>query len=155
MRFNDRIWGALLLGFAIVIWYSAQDLPNPGDQLYGPAFFPEWIALALGISAAVMLGNSLIRGESEPLVSVDGWLLQPAVVARFLLVPALVIFYVYAVDELGFLLTAALVLAVMLLSLGVRVRVALPTTAGIVLLVYGIFDIMLRVPLPRGDLFFS
>lgn len=155
MRFNDRVWGVILLVFAGVIWYSAQDLPNPGDQLYGPAFFPEWISLAMGLAAATMLVSSQLRSDGEPLVAFDDWMRRPVVVARFLLVPAVIIFYVYTIDELGFLLVAVLVLFTMLMSLGVRILVALPTTVGMVLLVYGIFDLMLRVPLPRGDLFFS
>lgn len=155
MKFNDVTSGIILLVFSIVLWTSAHDLPNPGDQLYGPAFFPEWIAAAMGIAAAVMIVTSRSQIGSQPFIGFDGWVRDPRRVLQFLLIPAAVIFYVYTVDELGFMLTAALVLAVLLLALGTRLIVAIPTTIGIVLLVYAIFDMLLRVPLPRGTLFFD
>lgn len=155
MKFNDVTSGIILLVFSIVLWTSAHDLPNPGDQLYGPAFFPEWIAAAMGIAAAVMIVTSRSQIGSQPFIGFDGWARDPRRLMQFLLVPAAVIFYVYAVDQLGFMLTAALVLAVLLLALGTRLIVAVPTTIGIVLLVYAIFDMLLRVPLPRGTLFFD
>ncbi|MBS3652186.1 tripartite tricarboxylate transporter TctB family protein [Pseudaminobacter sp. 19-2017] len=153
MKVNDVTSGIILLLFSIVLWTSAQGLPNPGDQTYGPAFFPEWIALAMGISAAIMIAASWSQVGSQPFVAFDNWVRDPRRLLQFLLVPTAVIFYVYAVDELGFLLTAALVLLGLLVALSVRLVVAVPTTIGMVILVYGIFDMLLRVPLPRSDLF--
>lgn len=155
MKINDVASGIILLVFSIVLWTSAHALPNPGDQLYGPAFFPEWIAIAMGIAAAVMIVTSRSQIGSQPFVGFDDWVREPRRVMQFLLVPAAVIFYVYTVDKLGFILAAAVVLAGLLLSQGVRLKVLLPTTVGIILLIYAIFDMLLRVPLPRGMLFFG
>lgn len=155
MKINDVTSGIILLVFSVVLWTSAHGLPNPGDQLYGPAFFPEWIAIAMGLAAAVMIVTSRGQIGSQPFVSFDDWVRDPRRVLQFLLVPAAVIFYVYTVDELGFMLAAALVLAGLLLALGVGLKIAVPTTIGVILLIYAIFDMLLRVPLPRGTLFFD
>ncbi len=155
MKINDVTSGIILLVFSVVLWTSAHGLPNPGDQLYGPAFFPEWIALAMGIAAAVMIVTSRSQIGSQPLIGFDTWVRDPRRVGQFLLIPVAVIFYVYAVDLLGFMLAAALVLGGLLLALGVSVKIAAPTTVGIILLIYAIFDMLLRVPLPRGTLFFD
>ncbi len=155
MKINDVASGAILLVFSIVLWTSAHELPNPGDQLYGPAFFPEWIAIAMGIAAAVMIVTSRNQIGSQPFVGFDEWVRDPLRLLQFLLVPAAVIFYVYTVDTFGFLLAAALVLGGLLLALRVRIAVAAPTTVGVILLIYAIFDMLLRVPLPRGTLFFD
>jgi hypothetical protein len=56
------------------------------------------------------------------------------------------------VDRLGFILTSAAALGGLLLLLRTRLVAALWVTAAIVLLVYQVFAIHLRVPLPRGYL---
>lgn len=155
MKISDLTSGVVLLVFSIVLWTSASGLPNPGGQLYGPAFFPEWIAAGMGICATIMIATSLSRAASRPFVSFDEWARDPRRILQFLLVPAAVVFYVYTVDGLGFLLAAALVLLVLLTALGSRLVVAAPVTVLVILLIYGIFDMLLRVPLPRGSLFFD
>jgi putative tricarboxylic transport membrane protein len=155
MKINDVASGVILLVFSIVLWTSAHGLPNPGDQLYGPAFFPEWIAIAMGLAATVMIVTSRSQIGSQPFLGFDAWVRDPRRVLQFVLVPAAVIFYVYTVDTFGFPLAATLVLGGLLLALGVRIAVAAPTTVGVVLMIYAIFDMLLRVPLPRGTLFFD
>lgn len=155
MRFNDIVSGVLLLGLAVVLWVAAAGLPNPAAQVYGPAFFPKVIAIAMGLSAVVLIATSLGQARTVASVAFDDWIRDPVRVFRFLLVPAMVIFYVYTVDEIGFLLSASAVLAILLLALGVRPLPTLAVTAGMVALIYAIFDLLLRVPLPRGDMFYA
>jgi putative tricarboxylic transport membrane protein len=71
-------------------------------------------------------------------------------VARFFLVLASVAFYVLLIDDLGFLITAGLVLIVLFLSLGVRAWYALAISILTVLLVYTVFNTALKVQLPWG-----
>lgn len=155
MKLSDTASGIILLVFSIVFWTAAHGLPNPVSQLYGPAFFPQWIAVATGICAVIMIATSIRELKSQSFVFLDEWARDPRRLLRFLLVPAAVIVYVYIVDLFGFIPAAMAILFVLLLSLGARLVVALPTTVGIVLLIYAIFDMLLRVPLPRGSLFFD
>lgn len=154
MRFGDIVSGAALLGLAIVLWFMSAALPNPASQVYGPAIFPKVIATCLGMSAFVLLVKSLDQFGKVPLIVFDDWIRDPRRVLQFLLVPATVIFYVYMVEQTGFLLTAFIVLLVLQLALRVRLVTTLIVATAMVALIYAIFDMMLGVPLPQGDLFY-
>lgn len=153
MKINDITSGVALLLFSVVLWTSARGLPNPADQLYGPAFFPQWIAAAMFISSAIMIATSLRQAGTTPFVAMQDWVRDPKRLAQFLCVPIAVIFYVYTVDVLGFMVAAGIVLFALLVVLGTRLLPAIPTTVGVILLIYALFDMLLRVPLPRGTLF--
>jgi putative tricarboxylic transport membrane protein len=71
---------------------------------------------------------------------------------RALVPPALLAFYVYASEPLGFLLTGAIMVFVAALSLGARPRLAVPIAIVAPLLVHLAFYKLLRVPLPAGVL---
>ena len=64
--------------------------------------------------------------------------------------PALLVFYVFAVDRLGFLPTAAAIVLTASLALGARLRLAVPLAIGAPLFVHLVFAKLLRVPLPSG-----
>lgn len=153
MRLNDIASGVLLLAFAVVLWVLAATLPNPAAQEYGPAFFPKVIATCLGLSAVVLIITSSQQAGGVSLFAFDDWICDPRRVVQFLLVPATVIFYIYAVEELGFLLTATLVLLILQLALRVKPLLSLIVAIAMVVFIYAIFDMLLGVPLPRGELF--
>ncbi len=64
--------------------------------------------------------------------------------------PGLLLFYVLAVDRLGFLVTAAAIVLMASLALGARLRLAVPLAIGAPLFVHLVFSKLLRVPLPPG-----
>jgi putative tricarboxylic transport membrane protein len=64
--------------------------------------------------------------------------------------PALLLFYVLAVERLGFVPTAFVVVFVSALALGGRPRHAAPVAAVAAVLVHLVFYKLLRVPLPAG-----
>ena len=71
--------------------------------------------------------------------------------AAALVPPALLVFYVLAVDRLGFLVTAATMVLVVALALGARLRLAVPLALACApLIVHLVFSKLLRVPLPAG-----
>ncbi len=67
-----------------------------------------------------------------------------------LIPPGLLVFYVYAVDRLGFWLTAGLMTLIASLALGGRLRLAIPLAILTPLGVDLVFSKLLRVPLPPG-----
>jgi putative tricarboxylic transport membrane protein len=71
---------------------------------------------------------------------------------RALLPPALLLLYVVAVEPLGFLPTAALVIAAAALALGASWRLMLPLAVLVPFAVHAVFAKLLRVPLPDGVL---
>jgi putative tricarboxylic transport membrane protein len=69
---------------------------------------------------------------------------------KALVPPALLLFYVLAVERLGFLPTAAAMVLIASLALGARLRLAVPLAVGAPLFVNLVFSKLLRVPLPSG-----
>ena len=67
-----------------------------------------------------------------------------------LLPPALLVFYVLAVNKLGFLPTAGIIVLTTSLALGARIILAVPVALGAPLFVNLVFAKLLRVPLPSG-----
>jgi putative tricarboxylic transport membrane protein len=64
--------------------------------------------------------------------------------------PGLLLFYVLAVDRLGFALTAAAMVLTAAIALGARLRLAIPLAIGAPIFVHLVFSKLLRVPLPAG-----
>ncbi|MDB5375067.1 MAG: tripartite tricarboxylate transporter TctB [Belnapia sp.] len=69
---------------------------------------------------------------------------------RVLVPPALLLFYMFAVESLGFLLTAAAMVLVGAYALGARPKLAIPLALIAPFLVHLAFYKLLRVPLPEG-----
>jgi putative tricarboxylic transport membrane protein len=69
---------------------------------------------------------------------------------KALVPPGLLLFYVVAVDRLGFLPTAAVMVLITSVALGARLRLAIPLAIGAPLFVNLVFLKLLRVPLPSG-----
>ncbi len=78
------------------------------------------------------------------------WLRQPISVARFLMVPASLVFYFEAGDWLGFLPCAFLLLLVLFRLFDVRWRTALIVALATALIIHFMFYSVLQVPLPWG-----
>ena len=67
-----------------------------------------------------------------------------------LAMPLAVVFYLVFADRLGFLPTAAIVVAALCAWLGVRIWVALLSGVVTALAVHWFFGHVMRIPLPRG-----
>lgn len=150
MQIGNGLAGFLLLALSIGVFISARSLPNPSQQAYGPGAFPTLVALLLAACSLLLIWQGRKELAAGPLIRLAPWTGSAKRVARFFLVPASVMFYVLLIDDLGFLLTAGLVLIVLLLSLGVRVEHAIALSILTVLLVHTVFSTALKVQLPWG-----
>ncbi len=63
-----------------------------------------------------------------------------------------VVMYIVTAETVGFVLSAAAILLVLFRRMCVKSKIAIPATVLLVTLVYQLFAIGLRVPLPRGIL---
>ncbi len=109
---------------------------------FGPMIFPAVITVLLLLTA----GTVVWQTRRAPLpVSAEAASLRPAVT-----VIAAALFYLCAAEWLGFVLTAALMVGGLLAVFRVRLRFAVPLAAVLSVVVYQVFAIGLRVPLPRG-----
>src|SRR5687768_4500403 len=125
MRLPDRVTGLFLIGLGGAAAYGGWLLPPVPGQPVGPNVFPLVIGIGLvvcGLMIAFGIGHSF--EEEEELVPFEPG--QQAVAKRrgrfyglrALLPPLLLIFYVVAVDRLGFIPTAALIVLATSTALG-------------------------------------
>ena len=149
MQLSDRITGGVLVALGgAAAWYGSH-LPAVPGQDVGPAAFPMVIGfglIACGALVALGIGQSFEApdtGQPPP-----GSRLMRGL--RVLVPPLLLIFYVLAVERIGFLPTAAIMVFCGALTLGARLSLAAPMAVVAPLLVHLAFYKLLRVPLPDG-----
>lgn len=149
MRLSDRVSGAVLIALGAAAAAVGSRLPAVPGQDVGPAVFPMVVGGGLVLCGAMIafgIGHSFEAPEEPE----DGpprprwWGL------RALLPPGLLVFYVVASEPLGFLPTAAVIIAVAALALGASLRLAVPLALLAPLAVHAVFAKLLRVPLADG-----
>ena len=121
----------------------------PG-QKFGPAWFPGLIAVGLAVCGALLIASGLRRRSAW--LEFPDWIHSPRARAGIVAVLAGLIFYVLAVDALGFHITGVLLLALWVRLLGASWRVTMPVAIVATLVIHFSFYKLLRVPLPWGVL---
>jgi putative tricarboxylic transport membrane protein len=142
-----RIAALVLLAFAAGFLWEASRYPFGTPGAPGPGFLPVTLGTAFAVLSLVLL----IR-PGRPVESV----LPPnrAAAVRILTTLLAITLAIVLLDRLGFLVTGTLLMLVLLLVLDRRpVRAVLLAPVSVVL-VYAVFKIWLRVPLPSGVLSF-
>lgn len=152
MNKAEIVAGGLFLAVGALMLYHASKLPYMLDGVPGPGFLPLWIAIGIVVTGILLMVTALrarpIPEDAIQWPAAEGWrqvaILLGALAAALLLL-----------DRLGFLIVAALFMAVVVFSLGVRswrTLVTVPLLSAIGL--YLVFAVWLRVPLPKGLLTF-
>ena len=142
-----RIAALVLLVFAAGFLWEASRYPFGTLGAPGPGFLPVTLGTAYAVLSVVLLNR-----PGRPVESV----LPPDRTAsvRILTTLLAITFAIILLDRLGFLVTGTLLMLVLLLVLDRRpVRAVLLAPVSVVL-VYAVFKIWLRVPLPSGVLSF-
>ncbi|MGH6918494.1 MAG: tripartite tricarboxylate transporter TctB family protein [Geminicoccaceae bacterium] len=152
MRFNDAIFGVLLIVFAIAEIAYTRTFPTLHGQAYGPDLFPILIGVGFLITGAVLTVRGIMLRAAAPLVEIGAWAADRRNVVNFALVVLALLFYIAASDWLGFILTAFLIMVVLLKSFGSGVVTALVVAALTTLGIHTLFARVLLVPLPWGVL---
>jgi putative tricarboxylic transport membrane protein len=161
MQLSDRVTGLFMVALGGIAAYGGAQLPPVPGQQVGPNVFPLVVGIGLAICGGLIacgVGRHYEEEAEADLARISG---QAAPVAghepvrwwfglKALVPPALLIFYVLAVDRLGFLPTAAVMVLTTSLALGARLRLAVAMALGAPLFVNLVFAKLLRVPLPSG-----
>ncbi len=138
---SDRIFGALMLLLAATYSWTARGF-DPGfmsDPL-GPSTFPYLLGAVLAITAIYLL----LRPDDSP-----HW--PPAkILLKMVLVIAVLLAYAGLLEWLGFIIATLLTVTVLGRQLGASIKTAVLTGIGVSLVVFGLFDILLELPLPSG-----
>jgi putative tricarboxylic transport membrane protein len=159
MQLSDRTTGLFLVALGAVTAYAGSRLPPVPGQQIGPNVFPMVIGVGLVLCGALIalgIGHHFEEEAEADLTAHSDEAGAPAPAAWWwrglmtLVPPGLLVFYVLAVDRLGFLATAATLVLVAALALGARVRLAVPLALVAPVFVHLVFSKLLRVPLPEG-----
>ena len=119
----------------------------PG-QKFGPAWFPGLIAVGLGACGAGLVFSGLRTRASW--IQLPEWVRRPRTSAAVLAVLGGLLFYIVAVDKLGFHLAAIVLVAAWVRVLGASWRVTAAVALLAPIILHLAFYKGLRVPLPWG-----
>lgn len=150
MRFNDSVFGVVLIVFATLEIAYTQTFPRLFGQDYGPDLFPVLIGAGLILCGGLLVIKGVAQRSSVPMVTVGDWAQDRNNVINVVVLIACIVFYILASEWLGFVPISILILTILLLRLGsgplLSVSVALITTV----LIHSLFAKVLLVPLPWG-----
>jgi putative tricarboxylic transport membrane protein len=147
MRFNDAVIGVAAMIFGLVVVVHVQSYPEMDGGMPGPSLFPTVLGILILIAGAVQIPRG-IRSRAPFAKCLPDF--TPKGVANIAMTIAGVLFYVYASDFLGFLLTSFCVMFVLMLLLKGKFALSALVAAGAALCIYIVFNKMLLVPLPAG-----
>ena len=160
MRLSDRTTGLFLVGLGALAAYGGSLLPPVPGQQVGPNVFPVVIGSGLaicGLMIAFGIGHKFEEEAEADLAVIGGAKDAPKERGfffglRVLVPPALLLFYVFMVDRIGFIPTAAIIAFTVATMLGARLKLAIPVAVLAPIGVHLVFSKLLRVPLPEGYL---
>ena len=148
MRVNDALLGALLVVFAVTLAFYAQTFPNVPGQQYGASVFPTLVALGF-LGTGILMIISGLRARA-PLVAWADWARERHGLRNVVITVLAVVFYIVASERLGFMLTMAPILLVLLRLFGVAWLMAIVVAIVMTLMIQYGFGTWLYVPLPWG-----
>lgn len=146
MRVNDALIGAVLLALSLVVLWHVRTFPLVPGQPYGSALFPTLAAAGLAVASVLLIVQGLRSGS--PLLRASETKTSGRIAAAVTI--AALVFYLFAAQRVGFIVSAALMLAAMLWSYGVRRVLIVPVAVIATLVIHTLFFKLLRVPLPWG-----
>ena len=157
MQLSDRLTGGAIAALGSFAFYYGSKLPPVPGQQVGPSAFPMVVGAGLVLCGALIVfgvGRHFEEvAEAEVTSHTAPELLEPLPAWRnwlALLPPALVLFYAMASETLGFLPTAAIMVAAASFAFGAKPKLAIPLAIIAPFVVNLIFLKLLRVPLPGG-----
>ncbi|MFI8620947.1 MAG: tripartite tricarboxylate transporter TctB family protein [Marinomonas sp.] len=144
MRINDRVFGIFMLVLAVAYGWQATQFPIPfgGSESVGPETFPIVLAIFLSISAIYLM----VKPDPDEKWAPGAMLLQLASVAVALLA------FAWAIDEVGFIPSAILMVSFISWRMGASLKNSLMTGVISSVVIFLLFNYVLELALPLGIL---
>ncbi len=152
MKLNDAVLGVLLLILGSVVLFIVRDYPSIPGQQVGPDLFPGLIAVGLCIGGFILLVRGWRARATVPWLQMGDWVRSPRHVLALVLLIGSVLFYILVSQQLGFLLTAVLILTTLFRVLQVPLGRSVLIAVIAALVIHFAFYKLMRVPLPWGVL---
>jgi putative tricarboxylic transport membrane protein len=150
VKLSDAVFGLLLLALGAAVIAVVSSYPTIPAQRVGPSLFPGLIAGGLVIGGLILIARGWRQRATVPWVQFEPWVRSPRHVAGVLGVIGSVIFYIVAVDWLGFFLTSMLILTISFRLFGVALGRSIVIAVIATFVIHFAFYKLLRVPLPWG-----
>ena len=147
MKTADRVAAILFMLLAVYVYLESGKFPSLGELAEGPAFFPRLIAVALVVLSGFLLEGSYRRlpGERVEINLEDGGFFRVAVAL------GMGVAYIVLLPRFGFVISTMLFLVAFMRLLAMKSwPKVLLASALVVALVWGMFELALKVPLPAG-----
>jgi putative tricarboxylic transport membrane protein len=153
VKFNDAVFGVVLLVGAIALFLYARTLPDMPGQDYGPALFPSLLAVGFGLCGLLLVASGWRARAVHPAVELSEWARSGGHIADVGLVIGGVVLVIWLWDELGFVLAATLLGGGLITRFrGGHALSSFALALGAVLVIDWAFRRLLLVPLPLGPL---
>ena len=152
MRFNDAVFGIVLIAFAAIVAFATGDFPQMPGQAYGPALFPRLLAAGFALSGALLVLSGIRNRATQPVAEFDSWARSSRGLGALGVTLGGLLFYILVSEWLGFIPTAFLTVAAIMVTLRGRWISSLIIAAAVTMLVHQVFYGVLLVPLPWGVL---
>jgi putative tricarboxylic transport membrane protein len=150
MKKNDIIAGCIFIAVGVFIFTQTITYPSLEKGHPGPGLFPNLLALLF-----IAFGGTLVwkarRPSSQEELEPEA-VLGPRRLSNAFYVIGIVVVYVLIVDYLGFLITSAVLLSLLMKKLRVSLWKSVAASIAITLFINILFSKILRVPLPYGIL---
>jgi len=150
MKKNDIIAGGIFIGLGIFIFTQTFTYPSPEKGHPGPDLFPNLLALLFMIFGGVLVFKAFKTSVREEESSESPP--KPKKIINAFFVMGVIAVFVALVNLLGFLVTSAVLLFILMKKLGVSLLKSAITSIVLTLFINLMFSKILRVPLPPGIL---
>ncbi|OLO08467.1 tricarboxylic transporter [Salinicola sp. MH3R3-1] len=141
-KFNDRVFGLVMLVIAVAYYYGATQFPVPfgGSEAVGPETFPKLLAVILAVCSLYMI----VKPDAD-----NPW---PVATTFLELGIAVVVLIAYALllEPLGFIISTMLAVGTLCWRMGARPKKAYLTGLISGAVVFVLFTYGLELPLPLG-----
>jgi len=147
---DDILSGCILIAISIYFLKESYSLPPSSIGIPGSAFFPRLICFAFLVFGGILIIRSFKKGEIEEKIT----LISKQDIIRVLAVIFLCVIYIFFIPFLGFILTSILfIVSLMFIFQVKRIEIIILWGFLITLIIYFVFKILLKVPLPAGMFF--
>ncbi len=150
MRFNDSVFGVILVVFALAEIAYTGTFSGLHGQDFGPDLFPIIIGAGLMLFGGVLIVSGWSQRATQPMLVVGDWAHDTANVVNVVILLGSVVFYILFSTWLGFIPTALVIQSVLLVRLGTGLLASLTIAAISTLVIHTLFAKVLLVPLPWG-----